>query len=77
MFFLIINFLLADSTLFVEGPSDVIYVLSAIRQAKREKEIDIDLNEFSIIDAGSSENYQAMTKICLNEGPENCSIIRW
>lgn len=62
------NFLIAEKTLLVEGPSDVIYILSAIKTLKAKGEIDIDLNDFSIVDAGSSENYVAISKVMLAEG---------
>lgn len=62
------NFLIADKTLLTEGPSDVIYILSCIKSLKTLKKIDIDLNDLSIVDAGSPDNYVAMAKLMLSEG---------
>ncbi len=62
------NFLIAEKTLLVEGPSDVIYLIDAIKKLKQEGKIDVDLNDLSIVDAGSSENYVAMAKLMLSEG---------
>jgi len=62
------NFLIAEKTLFVEGPSDIIYLLDAIKKLKATQKIDIDLNDLSIVDAGDSQNYSAMAKIMLSEG---------
>lgn len=62
------NFLIAEKTLLVEGPSDVIYLLGAIKQLKKEGLIDVDLNDLSIVDSGTSENYLAMAKLMLSEG---------
>jgi predicted ATP-dependent endonuclease of OLD family len=62
------NFLIAEKTLLVEGPSDAIYLLAALRKLKSTGEIDVDLNDMSIVDAGDSQNYVAMAKIMLSEG---------
>ena len=62
------NFLISEKTLLVEGPSDIIYILNAINLFKATKEIDLDLNDFSVVDAGNSENYAAMAKLMLSEG---------
>lgn len=62
------NFLIADKTLLVEGPSDVIYIYNAINFLKSRGEVDIDLNDFSVVDAGSFENYVATAKVMLSEG---------
>src|SRR3989344_6765249 len=51
------NFLIAEKTLLVEGPSDIIYILDAIKKLKASGVVDIDLNDLSVVDAGSSENY--------------------
>lgn len=64
------NFLIAEKTLLVEGPSDVIYLLHAIKRLKVLKKIDIDLNDFSVVDAGTSQNYIAMAKLMISEGRE-------
>ncbi len=69
------NFLIAEKTLLVEGPSDVIYILQAIKKLKKIREVDIDLNDLSIVDAGSSENYLAMAKIMANEGREIIALM--
>lgn len=69
------NFLIAEKTLLVEGPSDVIYVLNAIKHLKSEGRIDIDLNDLSIVDAGSSQNYVAMAKLMVAEGREVVAMI--
>lgn len=62
------NFLIADKTLLVEGPSDAIYLLDALKKLKSHGKIDVDLNDMSIVDAGDSQNYVAMAKIMLSEG---------
>jgi predicted ATP-dependent endonuclease of OLD family len=62
------NFLIAEKTLLVEGPSDVIYLLDALKRLKATGQIDVDLNDMSIVDAGDMQNYVAMAKIMLSEG---------
>jgi predicted ATP-dependent endonuclease of OLD family len=62
------NFLIADKTLLVEGPSDTIYLLDAIKRLKAKGTLDVDLNDMSIVDAGDSQNYLAMAKLMLSEG---------
>jgi predicted ATP-dependent endonuclease of OLD family len=62
------NFLIADKTVFVEGPSDVIYLLHAIKTLKHLKKVDTDLNDLSIVDAGDESNYIALAKLMLQEG---------
>lgn len=62
------NFLIADKTLLVEGPSDTIYFLCALRALKERHLLDVDLNDLSIVDAGDSQNYVAMAKLMLSEG---------
>jgi predicted ATP-dependent endonuclease of OLD family len=62
------NFLIAEKTLLVEGPSDAVYLLGALKKLKANGEIDVDLNDMSIVDAGDSQNYVAMAKIMLSEG---------
>jgi predicted ATP-dependent endonuclease of OLD family len=62
------NFLIAEKTLLVEGPSDVIYLLDALKRLKATAQIDVDLNDMSIVDAGDLQNYVAMAKIMLSEG---------
>lgn len=69
------NFLIAEKTLLVEGPSDVIYLLAAIRTLKNAKRLDIDLNDLSIVDAGDSQNYLAMAKIMIAEGREIVALL--
>ncbi len=69
------NFLIAEKTLLVEGPSDVIYILDCINRLKVLGRIDIDLNDLSIVDAGTSENYVAMAKLMLQEGREVVAIV--
>lgn len=69
------NFLIADKTLLVEGPSDIIYILAAIKILKFDSKIDIDLNDFCIVDAGSRENYVAMAKLMLSEGREIVALL--
>ena len=69
------NFLIADKSLLVEGPSDVIYLYDAIRRLKKDGRIDLDLNDFSVVDAGSSENYVAMAKLMLSEGRDVVALI--
>lgn len=69
------NFLIADKTLLTEGPSDVIYLLSCIKRLKDLNKIDVDLNDLSIVDAGSPDNYIAMAKLMLSEGREIVALL--
>ena len=69
------NFLIAEKTLLVEGPSDVIYVLHAMKKLKKDGVVDIDLNDLSVVDAGSSENYVAMAKLMISEGREVVALL--
>lgn len=69
------NFLIAEKSLLVEGPSDVIYILYAIKKLKGEGAIDIDLNDLSVVDAGDSSNYVAMAKLMISEGREVVALI--
>jgi predicted ATP-dependent endonuclease of OLD family len=69
------NFLIAEKSLLVEGPSDVIYILHAIKKLKNGGEIDIDLNDLSVVDAGTSENYLAMAKLMIAEGREVVALL--
>lgn len=69
------NFLIAEKTLLVEGPSDIIYLLDAIKQLKKAGNVDIDLNDFSCVDAGNSENYVAMAKLMLSEGRDVVALL--
>lgn len=62
------NFFVADSTLLVEGPSDEVYVASLLRTCDRLRVIDVDLNLFSIHDAGNSADMVAMAKLMADEG---------
>jgi predicted ATP-dependent endonuclease of OLD family len=69
------NFLIADKTLLVEGPSDGIYILDSIRKLKETNKIDMDLNDLSIVDAGNQENYVAMAKLMLSEGRSVVAVV--
>lgn len=69
------NFLIAEKSLLVEGPSDVIYLLHAIKRLKMDGKVDIDLNDLSIVDAGSSDNYIAMAKLMIAEGRDVVAIL--
>jgi len=69
------NFLIAEKTLLVEGPSDIIYILDAIKRLKKANKVDIDLNDICIVDAGNSENYVAMAKLMLSEGREIVALV--
>ena len=69
------NFLISEKTLLVEGPSDVIYIYDAIRRAKAEKNLDLDINDLSIVDAGATDNYIAMAKVMLSEGRKIVALI--
>jgi predicted ATP-dependent endonuclease of OLD family len=62
------NFFVADTTLLVEGPSDVVYISSLLRTLNRLGEIDVDLNLFSTLDAGNTADMVAMAKIAADEG---------
>lgn len=67
------NFLIADKTLLVEGPSDVVYILDAIKKLKEKGLLDVDLNDFNIADA--EENYTVLAKLMLNEGRELVALL--
>jgi predicted ATP-dependent endonuclease of OLD family len=69
------NFLIAEKTLLVEGPSDIIYLLDAMKEFKAAGALDIDLNDLSIVDAGDSQNYVAMAKLMLSEGREVVALL--
>lgn len=69
------NFLIAEKTLLVEGPSDIIYILDAIKKLKASGIVDIDLNDLSVVDAGTSENYLAMAKLMLSEGRDVVALL--
>lgn len=62
------NFLISDRTLLVEGPSDAVYIAALLLYLIRSGASDLDLNDFSIADAGTSQNMLAMTRIMLEEG---------
>lgn len=69
------NFLIADRTLLVEGPSDKIYLIEAIRRLKVEHKIDFDINDLNILDAGDSQHYNAMAKFMLAEGRKVIALV--
>ena len=69
------NFLIADKTLLVEGPSDIVYLLDVIRRLKAQNKTDIDLNDFSVVDAGNSENFVALAKLMLSEGRDVVALV--
>ncbi len=69
------NFLIAEKTLLVEGPSDIIYILEAIKTLKKKGKLDLDLNDLSIVDAGDSENYVAMAKLMVSEGRQVVALV--
>jgi predicted ATP-dependent endonuclease of OLD family len=69
------NFLIAEKTLLVEGPSDIIYLLSAVKSLKKSNALDIDINDFSMVDAGDSQNYVAMSKLMLSEGRQIVALL--
>jgi hypothetical protein len=62
------NFLIAEHTLLVEGPSDPIYLLACLGKLVESGKVDVDLNDFSVVDGGDERNYVAMAKLMLNEG---------
>lgn len=61
------SFYFADKTLLVEGPEDVIYILSLLQFFNRKENLDIDVNLLSIMDAGGAPNLPAMAKIVKDE----------
>lgn len=69
------NFLIADTTLLVEGPSDVIYIHAGLSHLVRHDLVDIDMNQLSISDAGDHANYVAMAKIMLDEDRKVVALI--
>lgn len=69
------NFLIAEKTLIVEGPSDIIYLLEAVKELKRLEQFDVDLNDFSMVDSGDAQNYVAMTKLMLSEGRDIVALL--
>jgi predicted ATP-dependent endonuclease of OLD family len=69
------NFFFADATLLVEGPSDVLYVLSILKTLGHFSKIDIDLNLFSIRDGGNAKDYYAMAKLMADEGRKVVALL--
>jgi len=69
------NFFFADATLLVEGPSDVLYVLSILKTLGHFSKIDIDLNLFSIRDGGNQTDYCAMAKLMADEGRKVVALV--
>lgn len=51
------------------------HILSSIKNLKALNKIDIDLNDLSIVDAGSPDNYLAMTKLMLSEGRDIVALL--
>jgi predicted ATP-dependent endonuclease of OLD family len=69
------NFFVADTTLLVEGPSELIYVSSLLRTADHLGLIDVDLNLFSILDSGNAADMVAMAKITADEGRRVVALV--
>lgn len=69
------NFLIAEKTLLTEGPSDVIYILDVIKKLKSSGEVDIDMNDLSMVDCGDSDNYVSLCKLMLSEGRSIVALI--
>jgi predicted ATP-dependent endonuclease of OLD family len=61
------SFYFADKTLLVEGPEDKLYILSLLRFFDRVKNLDLDLNLLSIMQAGGAPEMPALARILLNE----------
>lgn len=61
------SFYFADKTLLVEGPEDVIYILSLLQFLNKKDNLDIDVNLLSIMDSGGAPNLPAMAKIVKDE----------
>jgi len=61
------SFYFADKTLLVEGPEDVIYILSLLQFFIKKENIDIDVNLLSIMDSGGASNLPPMAKIVKDE----------
>lgn len=61
------SFYFADKTLLVEGPEDVIYILSLLQFFIKKDNLDIDVNLLSIMDAGGAPNLPAMARIIKDE----------
>jgi len=61
------SFYFADKTLLVEGPEDVIYVLSLLKFFIEKEKIEIDVNLLSVMDAGGASNMPAMARIVKDE----------
>lgn len=61
------SFYYADKTLVVEGPEDVIYILSLLQFIAKKEKWNIDVNILSVMDAGSASNLPAMARIVKDE----------
>jgi predicted ATP-dependent endonuclease of OLD family len=76
----------ANRILVTEGPSDYLYIFSAIRLLNLANKIDIDINGFSCIDAKDSDAYVSMVKglvvdeektvVCMFDGDEGGADIK-
>ncbi len=69
------NFLIADKTLLVEGPSDIVYIWLALRKLKDAGKVDIDLNDINMVDANDKRNYILMAKLMLTEGRKVTALV--
>ena len=61
------SFYFADKTLIVEGPEDVIYILSLLQYFIKKENLNIDVNLLSVMDSGGAPNLPAMAKIVKDE----------
>lgn len=61
------SFYFADKTLIVEGPEDVIYILSLLQFFIKYEGLNIDVNLLSIMDAGGAPNLPPMARIVKDE----------
>lgn len=61
------SFYFADKTLIVEGPEDVIYILSLLKFFIERENLDLDVNLLSVMDAGGATNLPAMSHLVKDE----------
>jgi predicted ATP-dependent endonuclease of OLD family len=61
------SFYFADKTLLVEGPEDVIYILSLLQYFSNKESYEIDVNLLSVMDAGGAPELPAMARIIKGE----------
>jgi predicted ATP-dependent endonuclease of OLD family len=61
------SFYFADKTLLVEGPEDVIFILSLLQYFSNKEGFEVDVNLLSVMDAGGAPELPAMARIIKGE----------